>query len=408
MATITGMTAAAMSAIRDKHIVSADFDAANHLILTKYDGTTIDAGVIGTATATLQGVVELATSAETITGTDATRAVTPAGLLATKVLAANAVAEAGIHSSYPAGISVMDVSGWSLGSGFGTVVTENVGGGFRCAQTFYSASGGTSQVQSWIRHFNSADGGGGWTAWRRNLAMASLTAGSFTQATVLASYPDGYSRLYYTSGTSGSWDFTGLAGEVVTYRDSSNNFGRQLFTQHSSGSSNKPVVWVRTSDTATGWSGWNVLSEAGVWTSYTPAWTTSSGSATPSYGNAVVSCYYTKTGRKVEGWLDITFGNTTNFGSSPTGADNWLFSLPVAAARIGASVGWVELRAASNTILCMGRMRTNNANTVLIDVVGGRSDAVAITAAGDVDSVSPWTWGNGHSVRGNFVYESAA
>lgn len=85
MATVTGMTAAAMIAIRDQTIIDAVINGSGHLILTRHDESTIDAGsiteAVDTASDTVAGVVELATSAETLTGTDATRAVTPAGLL---------------------------------------------------------------------------------------------------------------------------------------------------------------------------------------------------------------------------------------------------------------------------------------------------------------------------------------
>lgn len=86
MATVTGMTAAAMMAIRDETIVSAAFDSTNHLILTKYDGSTVDAGVVQDSSVTAKGLVELATTAETTTGTDTVRAVTPSGLAAVKAL----------------------------------------------------------------------------------------------------------------------------------------------------------------------------------------------------------------------------------------------------------------------------------------------------------------------------------
>lgn len=86
MATVTGMTAAAMEAIRDGTVVSAAFDSANHLILTKYDGSQVDAGVVADSSVTVKGLVELATTAETTTGTDTVRAVTPSGLAAVKAL----------------------------------------------------------------------------------------------------------------------------------------------------------------------------------------------------------------------------------------------------------------------------------------------------------------------------------
>lgn len=89
MASVTGMTADAMEIIRDASIVDGNIDGSGHLILTTYGGTDIDAGyalvAVPDASTTVKGVVELATSAETIAGTDAVRAVTPAGLAATFV-----------------------------------------------------------------------------------------------------------------------------------------------------------------------------------------------------------------------------------------------------------------------------------------------------------------------------------
>jgi len=86
MATVDGMTAAAMEAIRDGVVVSGTIDGSGHLILTKYGGGTIDAGaILGTvpsATTSVQGVVQLATGAEAITGTDTAKAVTSAALAA--------------------------------------------------------------------------------------------------------------------------------------------------------------------------------------------------------------------------------------------------------------------------------------------------------------------------------------
>lgn len=46
MATITVLTAARMLAIEAKSVVSGLVDAAGHLILTKYDGSTVDAGYV--------------------------------------------------------------------------------------------------------------------------------------------------------------------------------------------------------------------------------------------------------------------------------------------------------------------------------------------------------------------------
>jgi hypothetical protein len=84
MATVTGMTAAAINALVAGLVKDAEFDVSGHLILTLHDDSTIDAGAptLSTpdASTTVKGIVELATSAETSALTDAVRAITPAGL----------------------------------------------------------------------------------------------------------------------------------------------------------------------------------------------------------------------------------------------------------------------------------------------------------------------------------------
>jgi len=84
--TVTGYTAAKMQEIVDGTVESGYINGSGHLILVLHDATEIDAGsalpALPTASATVAGIVELATDAETITGTDATRAVTPASLAA--------------------------------------------------------------------------------------------------------------------------------------------------------------------------------------------------------------------------------------------------------------------------------------------------------------------------------------
>jgi hypothetical protein len=94
MATVTGITAARAIAIEAASVVAGEVDnGTGHLILTTFGGTDIDAGyVLGTvvdATTTLKGIVELATSSETTTGTDTARAVTPAGLAVALALKQN-------------------------------------------------------------------------------------------------------------------------------------------------------------------------------------------------------------------------------------------------------------------------------------------------------------------------------
>lgn len=86
MATVTGLTAARMEAIEDASVVSGAIVGAD-LILTTFGGDTINAGAIlgsvPSASTTVEGIIEIATNAESIAGVDAVRAVTPASLAAT-------------------------------------------------------------------------------------------------------------------------------------------------------------------------------------------------------------------------------------------------------------------------------------------------------------------------------------
>lgn len=88
MAKVTGLTAARMLEIEAASIVDGEIDeTSGHLILKRHDDTEIDAGsalpALPIASATIKGIVELATAAETLARTDSTRAVTPAGLTST-------------------------------------------------------------------------------------------------------------------------------------------------------------------------------------------------------------------------------------------------------------------------------------------------------------------------------------
>lgn len=84
MATVTSFTAARLLEIEASSIVDGTINEFGHLILTRNDGATIDAGyalaVIPNASDTQKGIVELATIGEVTAGTDNSRAVTPASL----------------------------------------------------------------------------------------------------------------------------------------------------------------------------------------------------------------------------------------------------------------------------------------------------------------------------------------
>jgi hypothetical protein len=272
MATITGMTAEAMLAIRDQTVVSGAFDSASHLILTKYDGTQIDAGAVLTATTGQAGVVELATSAETITGTDGVRAVTPAGIAAkdqAKVLDPASFTNSTPVASYPLGESFLSfttsqatTAGWTFGGKAGTIKTYGRSGG-SASQLFIRTHSSTTTPEMWFRGGDSS----GWGAWQQAMNLSTLAAASFTQTTAFTSYPVGQSRIYYTAANSSAWGFSGKAGEVLTYSDGS-DFAKQTWTKHG-GSGTDPEIWTRTANSATGWSNWLYVSGDSGWVNMT-------------------------------------------------------------------------------------------------------------------------------------------
>lgn len=307
MATVTVVDAERTLEIEATSIVSGLVNEAGHLILTRHDGTDLDMGAVsgmqldgGTtyskvdaftyvgdtdpgavpdgsvwldtndvagpfASDTQKGLVELATVAETQTGTDTQRAVTPAGLASlpgTRVQTITTLTESTGAESYPNGVSFMTLStgsGWSLNNGFGGVMT-NKATTSRTQQIFFTSSGGTTIPQTWMRTYNTADGGGGWTPWVQYQTRATLTPSSFAQTTAFTSYPKGYSRLYYTTANSTGWDFAGKAGEVITFVDGT-DFARQEWAKHVGGTAVgvETERWVRTATAAGGWSRWRVL-----------------------------------------------------------------------------------------------------------------------------------------------------
>lgn len=147
---------------------------------------------------------------------------------------------------------------------------------------------------------------------------------------------------------------------------------------------------------------------AGAWVSWTPTWTTSSGNNSPSYGNAVLNCAYTKIGRTVMFRMNITFGSTTNFGAAPTTGDNWNFSLPVAATASSITVGHWTGRPASSTSV-MGSLSTASGGSILqLNIDTGSPNATAITNVGAVDSLSPFTWASTNTLTATGFYETSS
>lgn len=139
---------------------------------------------------------------------------------------------------------------------------------------------------------------------------------------------------------------------------------------------------------------------------WTPDWTSSSGANTPSYGNAVIDCRYSRSGDLVVAHFDITFGSTTNFNSG-TASDNFVFSLPVPGKEVTQAIGELVVGTSAGGARLTCRARMFDANSVEMEITNNRLDSGAITNFGLVDRISPFTFGVNSSVKGVVEYEAA-
>lgn len=454
MATVTVVTAQRTLEIEATSIVDGEINANGHLILTRHDGTPLDMGAVSGmqmnpgdgyskvdafayvgptdpgpvaegsvwydtnepagpyASTTQKGLVELATNAETQAGVDNTRAVTPASLASvpgskTIYLGSNINTESAGPTAYPTGLSLMNLttgSNWSVANGFGTVLTSQPFND-RTVQLLFGAAGGSSTPRTWFRQWHTSTGGGGWTRWSSYNTTVTVDPATITQTTALASYPTGWSRAYFTTTNATGWDFSGSAGELLTYVDGT-DFAKQTWTKHAKGTE-VAEMWIRTANQANSWAPWRkFITDPGPWTSWTPSWVSSSGNNLPSYGNAVVDCRSVKIGRTVECRFEIQFGTTTTYGATGA-ADNWEFSLPYPVARVGDQLGFVQLQQ-GNSKSCMGAARATSSNRIRITVCSAFVDGTAPTNTGDIDQATPAPWSSGNAIRGSFTYEAAS
>ncbi len=269
---VESLTKDRMLAIEAASIVDGHIDGSGHLILEKFDGSTVDAGdaLVATpnASTTQVGVLELATQAEVNAGTDAIRAVTPATLapLAARVdflelvgvdiIAALPQSQA--ITSYPKGVSLMEVgagSGWTPNGGFGLVVTY-YSSSTRVSQSFY-ANGGDKE---WRRYYylDSFGSGPGWGPWRFQGHEESLSPTSYVQTTPVSSYPEGRSHLWLTNtqAVAGGWSWGSEFGTVTTVRPWGTTDAQQYWQRAGSGSS--PFMWMRMGNSG-GWGSWKAI-----------------------------------------------------------------------------------------------------------------------------------------------------
>lgn len=132
----------------------------------------------------------------------------------------------------------------------------------------------------------------------------------------------------------------------------------------------------------------------GAWPAWSPAWTTSTGTHSPAYGNATIAAVYARVGRMIFFSVRIAFGSTTTFGSGTT-ADEWQWTLPVQAASSFAGTalggGYGRMGQSVNTAMGIASI-TSDGLSFQLSTASGQQDGNALANAGLIDALTPWTW----------------
>lgn len=149
MARITVFTAARMAAIEAASIVGGAINGSGRLILSRNDGSTVDAGaVLGsvpTASTSVAGLVALATGTEATTGTDSNKAVTSNALAAAfvaKLVSASTTVAGLVRLATTAEVQAGTVTNAAVTpSGLSTLVGTNPAGYRFGGQTIITTTG---------------------------------------------------------------------------------------------------------------------------------------------------------------------------------------------------------------------------------------------------------------------------
>lgn len=145
----------------------------------------------------------------------------------------------------------------------------------------------------------------------------------------------------------------------------------------------------------------------GATTTWDPTWSTTTGLHLPSYGNTVRDCRYFKIGRLVTFWMNITFGNTANFGSGVTTGDNWQFTLPFTSAMQTYPIGTAFYEAGTSRGTG-GNAITSSDGVNLTLNVGTAAVNNSSIGAGVVDSLTPWVWASTNRLQVIGQYEAVS
>ncbi len=151
------------------------------------------------ATDTATGVVELATNAETVTGTDTTRAVTPAGVAAVIATLSNASAGRLIDAQY---FSASGTWNKPVGTNAVLVFVTAGGGSGATAVTQNGTNGATGSSSSFGAHCSAAGGQGGTAINVGKRGLGGNGAGTATGGLINLTGGDGHNGLWLDTGGS--------------------------------------------------------------------------------------------------------------------------------------------------------------------------------------------------------------
>ena len=138
-------------------------------------------------------------------------------------------------------------------------------------------------------------------------------------------------------------------------------------------------------------------SDLTAWTSYTPTWTSDSG--TPSIGNGTLGGRYKQIGKTVFFNLKLTYGSTTT-----GGAGAWMFGLPVTAydANYQFAVSILNSGLAWYGAIANGNYKNSTSHFSII-----HQNDTATTVWGGVTAGAPFTFGTSDTLTVSGSYEAA-
>lgn len=149
----------------------------------------------------------------------------------------------------------------------------------------------------------------------------------------------------------------------------------------------------------------------GVWTAYTPSWTTITGSHVPSIGNGILGGRYCVTGKMVNYSFRMIFGSTSNAGAGGS-SDNWTWSIPVAASSswalnaVGLPMGFGAAGPSGSINFVPVNGLLASTTTMYAQVVGGQLNGTAVSA-GLIDESTPTGWAPSGALQMSGCYEAA-